>query len=68
MIINLITVYLVIGVLINYGVSSLDKIEMFDDKETSDKPLNPHLVILFWPILFASVCYYFFKGLINRWT
>jgi len=68
MIINLITVYFVIGLIINSGVSSFDKIEMFDDKEASDQTLNPYLVILFWPILFASVCYYFFKGLINRWT
>ena len=68
MIINLITVYFVIGLLINYGVSCLDKIEIFDDKETTDQTLNPHLVILFWPILFASVCYYFLKGIFNTWT
>ncbi|AJR04741.1 hypothetical protein [Siansivirga zeaxanthinifaciens] len=68
MILNLIALYFIIGLLINYGVSSFDKIEIFNDKETSDEPLNPHLVILLWPILFASVCYYFLKGLINRWT
>ncbi|GAA4801750.1 hypothetical protein GCM10023330_04630 [Litoribaculum gwangyangense] len=68
MIINLIIVYFVIGLLINYCVSVLDKMEIFDDKQASDQTLNTHLVILLWPILFASVCFYFLKGIFNTWT
>jgi hypothetical protein len=66
MIINIITAYLVIGLSINYGVSKLDKIQYYGEIEESDKPLNPNLVILFWPILFASFCYFFIRGFNNR--
>lgn len=61
MFIYFIITYLVIGLSVNFGVSKLDKIEILDDLDETDEPLNPHLIILFWPILFASFCYYFFK-------
>jgi hypothetical protein len=66
MLINFIITYLVIGLSLNYGVSQLDKIKISDNLKESDKPLNPNLVILLWPILFGSICYHFINGLINR--
>ena len=66
MLLNFIITYLAIGLSINYGVSKLDKIEIYDDLKESDKPLNPHLVILLWVVLFTSFCYYLIKGFNNR--
>ncbi len=62
MVINLTASYLTFGLLIHYVVSKLDNIEMSDDFKESDKPISPHLVILFWPILLISICYYFIKN------
>jgi len=53
--------YLIIGILLNYTISELDKIQTYDEVRDFDKDVSPHLVILLWPILFFSICYFLVK-------
>jgi len=58
--------FLIIGILLNYTISKLDKIQTYEEVRDSDKAISPHLVILLWPILFCSICYFLVKEFLKH--
>ena len=66
MFLDIIIVYLTFGLLINFIISEIDKIHLYDDVYKSDEGINPHLIILLWPILIFSIGYYLIKEILKQ--
>lgn len=58
--------YLIFGILLNYAILELDKIETYDEVADSDEDVSYHLIILLWPVLFCCICYHLFKEILKN--
>lgn len=58
--------YLIFGILLNYAISELDKIQTYNEDADSDEDVSQHLIILLWPILFCGICYILLKEILKQ--
>ena len=60
-----IAIYLICGLLINFGINQLEKLEILEEDKASSDSLNQHLVILLWVVIFCSFWYYVIKQVLT---